>query len=481
MSSTSVPVSTRSPDRVPELDAAPRIEAGRRLVEEQQLRLADQARPEVEPPAHAARVGAHEPIGGLDEARAVRARAARSPALTGRSCPYRRATITRFSRPVIAGSTAANWPARPSRLPHPLGRRGARRVPALAGTRHRVGAVLRAHGRTWSCRLRSGQGLPRPGRASATSSSPSSAGVFPYRFPSACASIIGVMSVPPVLISYRTLFDTNDVLSESRVLVKHCSMSVTLFDREPGTRPPPRSSRCSRRPGSARRRERRARRGREPITRELIVDTALRLLDQDGLDQLSMRRVADELDTGAASLYWHVGSKDGLLDLIFDRVIGEIEIPDPEPERWQEQLKEVAQNMRATILRHRDIVRISIGRIPMGPNALDCSERLFAVMRAGRRPRSARRHGAAPAVRRRERLHARRDARPRGRGRSAGRRAGGQHGARLHRSAPGGAVPQPRRASPSTSRSRTTTSASALLIDLYVDGLAQRARSATRR
>ena len=64
------------------------------------------------------------------------------------------------------------------------------------------------------------------------------------------------------------------------------------------------------------------RRGRDPITREQIVETALRLLDRDGLDQLSMRRVADELDTGPASLYWHVGSKDGLLDLLFDRVIG---------------------------------------------------------------------------------------------------------------------------------------------------------------
>jgi AcrR family transcriptional regulator len=125
------------------------------------------------------------------------------------------------------------------------------------------------------------------------------------------------------------------------------------------------------------------RRGRDPITREVIVETALRLLDRDGLDHLSMRRVADELDTGPASLYWHVGSKDGLLDLIFDRVIGEMEVPDPEPERWKEQLKEIAKTMRATILRHRDIVRISIGRIPMGPNALHYSERIFAVMRAG--------------------------------------------------------------------------------------------------
>lgn len=76
-------------------------------------------------------------------------------------------------------------------------------------------------------------------------------------------------------------------------------------------------------------------------------------------------------------------AKDGLLDLIFDHVIGEVAVPKPEPQRWQEQLKEVARDVRAVILRHRDIVRISIGRIPMGPNALRLSEGLFAVLRAG--------------------------------------------------------------------------------------------------
>ena len=109
----------------------------------------------------------------------------------------------------------------------------------------------------------------------------------------------------------------------------------------------------------------------------------MRVLDSEGLDGLSMRRVGEELDTGAASLYWHVGSKDGLLDLIFDHVIGEQEVPDPDPERWREQLKEVGRTMRATILRHRDVVRISIGRIPMGPNALAYSERVLAILRAG--------------------------------------------------------------------------------------------------
>jgi AcrR family transcriptional regulator len=122
---------------------------------------------------------------------------------------------------------------------------------------------------------------------------------------------------------------------------------------------------------------------RDPITREAIVAAALRILDAEGLDGLSMRGVADELDTGAASLYRHVGSKDGLLDLLFDEIIGEQHVPDPEPERWREQLKEVARTMRTTILRHRDVVRISIGRIPMGPNALAYSERVLAILRAG--------------------------------------------------------------------------------------------------
>jgi AcrR family transcriptional regulator len=124
-------------------------------------------------------------------------------------------------------------------------------------------------------------------------------------------------------------------------------------------------------------------RRRDPLTQDAIVDAAMRILDADGLDGLSMRRIADELDTGPASLYWHVGSKDGLLDLIFDRVIGEQQVPAPEPGEWREQLKDVARDMRRTILRHRDVVRISIGRIPMGPNAIRYSERVLAMLRAG--------------------------------------------------------------------------------------------------
>jgi AcrR family transcriptional regulator len=132
--------------------------------------------------------------------------------------------------------------------------------------------------------------------------------------------------------------------------------------------------------------DRSVRRRRDPISRDAIVAAAIKLLDAEGLGALSMRRIADELGTGAASLYWHVGSKDGLLDLVFDRVIGELQIPDPDPANWREQVKQIARAQREVSLRHPYIVRISIGRIPMGPNALRYSERTLAILRAGGLP-----------------------------------------------------------------------------------------------
>ena len=129
--------------------------------------------------------------------------------------------------------------------------------------------------------------------------------------------------------------------------------------------------------------ERAARRRREPISREAIVSAAIELMDAEGFEAFSMRALAQRLGTGAASLYWHVGSKDGLLDLVFDQLIGEMAVPEPDGARWKEQLKQVALNQRATILRHRDLVAISMGRIPMGPHALRYTESVVAILRAG--------------------------------------------------------------------------------------------------
>ncbi|MGH9029597.1 MAG: TetR/AcrR family transcriptional regulator C-terminal domain-containing protein [Acidimicrobiales bacterium] len=119
---------------------------------------------------------------------------------------------------------------------------------------------------------------------------------------------------------------------------------------------------------------------REPLTREAIVEAGLRVLDAVGMDGLSMRRVAEELGTGAASIYWHVRNKEEMLQLIFERVVSNLVLPEPDPPRWREQLKDLARAMRAQLNEHRDVARISLGRIPMGPAVVTYNEWLFQLL-----------------------------------------------------------------------------------------------------
>lgn len=122
---------------------------------------------------------------------------------------------------------------------------------------------------------------------------------------------------------------------------------------------------------------------RMPLTQDRIVVTALGILDAEGLDALSMRRLAQELKTGHASLYAHVGNRDELLDLVFDIVLTEVEVPEPEPGRWAEQVKEMCRSLRRMFLAHRDLARIAIDRVPLGPNGMVGMERTMNLLRSG--------------------------------------------------------------------------------------------------
>lgn len=121
--------------------------------------------------------------------------------------------------------------------------------------------------------------------------------------------------------------------------------------------------------------------GRTPLTRQSIVEAALRVLDREGMDALSMRKVGEELGTGAASLYWHVRNKDELLQLVYEAVVAELELPPPDPSKWREQLRDLGRQLRAVMQRHRDVARISLGRIPAGPTFARMSEWLFELLR----------------------------------------------------------------------------------------------------
>jgi AcrR family transcriptional regulator len=130
---------------------------------------------------------------------------------------------------------------------------------------------------------------------------------------------------------------------------------------------------------------------REPreraLTRDAIAAATLKIVDAEGLDAVTMRRVAQELGTGAASLYAHVAGKDELLELVVERVIGEVPIPDePDPAHWQEELKDGMRMIRAAIGGHRDLARAIFARIPFGENALGGAEWMIRTLRAGGLP-----------------------------------------------------------------------------------------------
>ncbi|TYB66040.1 TetR/AcrR family transcriptional regulator [Nonomuraea sp. PA05] len=116
------------------------------------------------------------------------------------------------------------------------------------------------------------------------------------------------------------------------------------------------------------------------LTRESIVAEAVRLLDEEGADNLSMRRLGSRLGAGATSLYRHVANKDELLELALDAVYGEL--PLPVTGEWRTTVTEVARAMRATILRHPWLAAKlgEAGLAYLGPNMLRQSEFMLGVM-----------------------------------------------------------------------------------------------------
>ncbi len=129
---------------------------------------------------------------------------------------------------------------------------------------------------------------------------------------------------------------------------------------------------------------------RAPLTRARIVETALRLIDRDGLDALSMRRLGDELGAGATSLYWHVPNKDVLLDLVLDEILGEAADRFVSSDDWRTELRDAANTLRRVLVRHGHAAILCAERQAIGPKALAGLDRwLGDLIRAGFEPRLA--------------------------------------------------------------------------------------------
>ena len=120
-----------------------------------------------------------------------------------------------------------------------------------------------------------------------------------------------------------------------------------------------------------------------PLARTDIVQAALRIVRAEGIDAVSMRRIAGEFDTGPSSLYAHVANKDELLQLMFDEACRLVPLPEPDPARWKEQLKEIARAGYRVMVDHNDLARAALGTIPTGPNALRISDAMLGIVVSG--------------------------------------------------------------------------------------------------
>jgi AcrR family transcriptional regulator len=130
-----------------------------------------------------------------------------------------------------------------------------------------------------------------------------------------------------------------------------------------------------------------ARRAR--LTRDEIAAVALRIADEEGLEAVSMRRIAGELGVGTMTLYYYVRTKDELIELMQNELMGEVLVPDGElPSDWRGALEAIARRTRDAFLRHAWAV--SAPPTAGGPNGMAHFEQSLAAVSGVRADRFTR-------------------------------------------------------------------------------------------
>ena len=103
----------------------------------------------------------------------------------------------------------------------------------------------------------------------------------------------------------------------------------------------------------------------------------------DGYDALTMRSVASLLDTGPASLYAHVVNKADIDELIIGRLCRQLVLPEPDPERWREQISDVCAQLRDQYLKYPGISRAAMAMVVTDLDVLRVNEGMLAILIAG--------------------------------------------------------------------------------------------------
>ncbi|MEU5975595.1 TetR/AcrR family transcriptional regulator C-terminal domain-containing protein [Streptomyces sp. NPDC047315] len=132
-------------------------------------------------------------------------------------------------------------------------------------------------------------------------------------------------------------------------------------------------------------RPQRRKREQPTLSRDQIVAGALALLDRDGVEALSMRKLGTHLQVGATSMYSHVTNKEELIELVVDEVYGEVEVPEATgPDDWRPAVEHLAHSLRAAVLRHPWMASVlgELGMSSLGPHMMRFSDRALGVFEA---------------------------------------------------------------------------------------------------
>src|SRR5437660_9826686 len=121
---------------------------------------------------------------------------------------------------------------------------------------------------------------------------------------------------------------------------------------------------------------------RRPLTTERIVEAAIELIDREGLDALSMRRLGAALGVEAMSLYRHFRSKALRLEFVVGRLLAELLLPVPGSAPWQDSFRALARDYRQLLLRHPNAIPLLATLQLSNPGALGAAGAVMALLRA---------------------------------------------------------------------------------------------------
>ncbi|MET8448354.1 TetR/AcrR family transcriptional regulator C-terminal domain-containing protein [Streptomyces sp. NPDC005209] len=121
---------------------------------------------------------------------------------------------------------------------------------------------------------------------------------------------------------------------------------------------------------------------RERLNRDQVVEAAIELLDDEGVDGLSMRRLGKRLNSAPTAMYWHIGSKENLVVLAADRVWGEIELRDPAEAGWRAAARALMRDTYATVERHPWLVPAISTHFVYGPGMARFQNHSYGIYEA---------------------------------------------------------------------------------------------------